>query len=91
MYRDLTFSVGAEEISFGFGFLSAFILSVATSIVLVSRDNLPYPKLSGDTKTQAPNYSAWTKIGELVRVISHTLATTIVAIDESRIRDPFTG
>lgn len=90
MYRDLTFSFGAEDAPFVLGFLSALIVSVTTSIVLVvSSHDLPDAKFSGDAQTKTPNYCTWTKVCELVRVVSHTLATAIIAIDESRVRDPF--
>ena len=57
-------------------------------LLVISGENFSYPELPSNPKTQAANDSSWSQVGELIRMITNTFTSSLVAVRESCVWNP---
>jgi hypothetical protein len=76
MYSNLAFSI------------CSLIFRVCTLFIIPS-NNLSHSKFSGNSKTQATDDGSWSKVSQLISVVTYALAAALVAVDKGSVGYPF--
>ena len=77
VYRDLAFNVCS-------------LVLRAYKVFIIASNYSTYTKFSGNAKADTPNDSSWTKISELVSMITYAFIASLVTVYEGGVRHPST-